>query len=59
MNVKTKFILKFIGSILLAILAATCISYDFVSFALVFLIGAYAFCPVRTIKPQARSRNHG
>lgn len=49
-----KFALKFLLSIALALISALFISYDLVSFALVFLIAAYAFCPVRSIKPHAR-----
>lgn len=59
MNVKTRFILKFAVSILLACIAAAFISYNWVSFALVFLVLAYALCPVRAIKPQPRNRRHG
>lgn len=59
MNVKTRFLLKFALSILLAIVAASFISYNFASFGLVFLVLAYALCPVRAIKPQPRNRRHG
>lgn len=54
MNARTQFILKFLGSLILAAFAALMISYNFISFALVFLIAAWAFCPVRSIHPRGK-----
>lgn len=47
---KLPFLLKFIGSMALAALSAVALSYDFLSFALVLIVVAYAFCPVRKHK---------
>lgn len=55
MNTKARFILKLVLSLALAALAALFISYNFVSFALVFLIAGWAFCPVRTFHPERKS----
>lgn len=59
MNAQTRFFLKLIGSLILACLAAVCISYNWASFGLVFLVSAYAFCPIRSLKPHARSPRNG
>lgn len=58
MNARTRFILKLLFSLLLAVVAAAFISHDLVSFALVSLIAAYAFCPVRALKPHPRTRHN-
>ncbi len=51
MNASHKFMAKLVLSLALAALAAVMIGYDFISFALVFLIAAWAFCPVRSLHP--------
>lgn len=59
MNAHTRFLLRFIGSLILAGFAATCISYNWASFGLVFLVSAYAMCPIRSFKPHTRSPHNG
>jgi hypothetical protein len=49
-----KFLLKLTLSLAMAALAALCISHNFASFAIVFLVVSWAICPVRALHIPAK-----